>query len=623
MKKQAFGIFNVMNRRDFLEKGGKVAALAALLPERALHATHVNHVDELLSTSLVAEHPRLHFRQEQWNTLRKRIATDDVLQDWFRKLQISAHTMMSEPVAEYKLIGPRLLAQSRAALLRIETLGALYKLDGDKAKALRARAELMAVCSFPGWHPEHFLDTAEMTNAAALGYDWLYEVLTEEDRATVRKSIIAYGLRPGLDQYTKQVFWTLPHANNWGQVCNGGLTLGALAILNDGMHDPGGLAPEPEQMLKITTANVRNALTNYGPDGGWPEGPNYWLYATRYTCAMISGLESALGTDLGLSRMEGFSDTGTFRMALIGPTGESFNYADGPAKLELSPEMFWLARRFNKAIYNVSESKQVAASEPLIFHLLWGPAEEERREYAAAVYPPLDVRYRKINLACLRTSWTHPDAFFIGIKGGDNAGSHAHLDLGSFVFDALGVRWALDLGADDYALPGYFNSTQRWDYYRLRTEGHNTLTYGKNNQPLDAVAPLTEFASAPAQGSAAIDLTKAYQPDVTFVRRVVHLQRTPHVRCSIQDHIRSTGDRQLRWNMHTRASILLVEGGAILEQNGKRLKATLESPPGARFQLISASVPQPQGQQPDVHNLIIEVNASHGDNEVRVVFEAG
>jgi len=33
-------------------------------------------------------------------------------------------------------------------------------------------------------------------------------------------------------------------------------------------------------------------------------------------------------------------------------------------------------------------------------------------------------------------------AAFVGFKGGDNAASHAHLDLGEFVYDAGGVRWA-------------------------------------------------------------------------------------------------------------------------------------------------------------------------------------
>ncbi|MCH7885232.1 MAG: heparinase II/III family protein, partial [Planctomycetes bacterium] len=48
-----------------------------------------------------------------------------------------------------------------------------------------------------------------------------------------------------------------------------------------------------------------------------------------------------------------------------------------------------------------------------------------------------------------RTSWKE-DAIFIAIKGGSPSLSHGHMDIGSFVMDANGVRWAIDLGAHNY-----------------------------------------------------------------------------------------------------------------------------------------------------------------------------
>ena len=74
----------------------------------------------------------------------------------------------------------------------------------------------------------------------------------------------------------------------------------------------------------------------------------------------------------------------------------------------------------------------------------------------------------------MRSAWDDPNAVSVDFKAGDNKANHSHLDLGSFIVDALGVRWACDLGADDYNMPGYFGG-KRWTYYRLRAEGHNTL----------------------------------------------------------------------------------------------------------------------------------------------------
>jgi hypothetical protein len=520
--------------------------------------------------------------------------------------------MLEEPPVSYKLIGPRLLTVSRTAVLRIETLAGLYRLEGDTRKSDRARAELKAICEFPSWHPPHFLDVAEMTNAAALGYDWLYDVLSEDERKSIRAKIIEFGLRPGLAEYEKGVAWSQPGANNWGQVCAGGLTLGALAIANDGAGDP-----EPAAILQWTTTKVRNAMTSYAPDGGWPEGPGYWLYATRYTCAMISALQSALGRDFGLSDMPGFAATGSFRMACIGPTGKTFNYADAFPNLEPSPEMFWLAKRFAKPIYAVDEIATMKFTRPILFHLLWSPPKPSE---VRAAWPPLDARHSRIDLALFRSSWTDPHAFFVGFRGGDNMANHGHLDLGTFVMDALGERWALDLGADDYDLPGYFGA-QRWDYYRLRSEGHNVPTLGTSNQVLTAKAPMRDFVSTPASGHAAVDLTQAYKPSLQSVTREVVLERSPKQRVIVTDKIVSRDGPTLRWNMHTRAKIELSDRTAMLEINGKRLRATIESPDRAKFEVVSANVATPQAQQPDVSNLVVNISLTAGPTQIRIVFD--
>lgn len=606
------------DRRVFLKTAGSafgVAMLGSRLPLASVPAAL--KMQEFVNQRLLQEHPRLHLRREQWSGLREAIPRDELLSRWYVQLQAVADTMLRQPVAQYKLIGPRLLTQSRGALQRIQTLAGLYRLDGDSRKADRARAELRAICTFPSWHPPHFLDVAEMTNAAALGYDWLYDVLPEDERQMIRNRIIEFGLRPGLSQYESGVNWSQPGANNWGQVCAGGLTMGALAIANDGAGEPGGVAPEAAAILEWTTTKVRNALTAYAPDGGWPEGPGYWLYATHYTCAMISGLQSSLGTDFGLSEVPGFADTGAFRIASIGPTGKPFNYSDAPVNLEPAPEMFWLARRFGKPIYAVDERSQIGRTRPQIFHVLWSPRNITQLQ---APSPPLDATFSRIDLAFFRSSWNEKDGFFVGFKGGDNKASHGHLDLGTFVLDALGERWALDLGPDDYDLPGYFGAN-RWDYYRLRSEGHNVLTEGTANQVVTAQAVMRDFVSTAASGRAVIDLTAAYSPAFRKVERQIELERSPRLRVILTDTIECGSEQNIRWNMHTRANIKLSANQAVLEINGKRLRASIESSEPANFGVISANPPLPQGQQPDVNDLIINQKVKAGSTLIRVVFE--
>jgi len=545
--------------------------------------------DDVLKT-LRPGHPRIYVLDSQLPAIRKLTKSDPEVKRWYGILEERAEKMLMEPTVEHKLIGPRLLDQSRTALDRISTLGFLYRLDGDRRKAERAKTEMLAAAAFSDWNPSHFLDTAEMTHALALGYDWLYSYLAPTDRKTIREAIVEKGLKPGLASYNKESSWA--HVSyNWNQVCNGGMTLGALAIADE----------EPEisrQVIDYARSSIVMAMRSYAPDGGWEEGPGYWDYATVYTTYFLAGVESALGTDFGLSQMPGFADAGIFRIHSIGPLRLTFNFADAEPEAGTSAEMFWLAKKFHRPLYAKHERSMVG-DHPESFHLIWSLDSLAPK---SAPEPDRGAIFRAVNAAFFRSAWDDPKAIFIGFKGGDNAANHGHLDLGTFVLDALGQRWALDLGPDDYNLPGYFGK-ERWSYYRLRTEGHNTLTLDDQYQNLDAKAPLIAYLSTPNRSFAVADLSAAYEPAVSKALRGVELINGRQV--LVQDELMLTKPVKVVWNFHTRAKIDLDLSTAILTQGDSKLVARILSPKGAKFEVISADPPPPEGQQPDVRNLII------------------
>lgn len=74
-----------------------------------------------------------------------------------------------------------------------------------------------------------------MTFALAMGYDWLYEKLDDPSRTEIRDAIINKGVN--LPFTSKHKGW-VKATNNWGQVCHGGLTAGALAVLEDEPDSP-------------------------------------------------------------------------------------------------------------------------------------------------------------------------------------------------------------------------------------------------------------------------------------------------------------------------------------------------------------------------------------------------
>lgn len=101
----------------------------------------------------------------------------------------------------------------------------------------------------------------------------------------------------------------------------------------------------------------------------------------------------------------------------------------------------------------------------------------------------------------MRTSWTDDQGVYVAMKAGNHTGhqTHGDLDAGDFVLDAMGQRWAGELGSANYLADFYFsNETQnsgRWLYYRKRTEGQNTIVVDRGNQNVIA-QPTAKFGSS-------------------------------------------------------------------------------------------------------------------------------
>ena len=117
--------------------------------------------------SLRPEHPRLLWLSADVTHTRDLLRENATARKCLADLEREADRIQNAPPAEYKLSGPRLLAQSRRVLERIYTLGILYRLDGKRTRLERAIKELRAAAVFKDWNSSHFLDVAEMTHAFA------------------------------------------------------------------------------------------------------------------------------------------------------------------------------------------------------------------------------------------------------------------------------------------------------------------------------------------------------------------------------------------------------------------------------------------------------------------------
>ncbi len=566
-----------------------------------------------LLDTMAQEHPRIFSTAERFAGLRAQWlgATSSKPKTWAQNAINSADNTLTLPVNTYTPdVRGTILSQSRSVKDRMYQLGLAWWLTGDAQYAERAWTELDAAAAFPDWHPAHFLDTAEMTHAFAIGYDWFYNYWTPARRTTIRTALINKGLNVGLSQYTGGAWWSEINANNWNAVCNGGLTLGALAL---------GTESEAlvENILNRALNSARPVLAHFTTDNGnWYEGPGYWGYTMEYAMRMMTGLEWVLGSDFGLSATRNFADSGWAAIHSAGPSNVIFNYADaGAGGARRGPEFFWLARRFGQPVYAWWENQGGGST---LSALWWADSATSLAGSGATpdkgFHGEATTAFLPQEMVTLRGKWNDTRTTFIGCKGGEMGADHGNLDAGTFVLDALGKRWFHDLGGDNYALANYFSSTpnpsgtDRWDYYRMRAEGQNTLVINPgaaNDMVLNAVAPLVAFQSEPnGSGSFAIhDLTPVH----SGMSRVWRGTRLFGARDEVlvQDEIVAGSGKTVWWFAHftspTTTVVIDPDGtSATMTQGAERLWCKILSSAGT-FQIMDA-VPLPTSPNPAGQN---------------------
>ena len=228
------------------------------------------------------EHPRLLLLKGEEAGINKAVAEEPLKMKVQEAIISEAKNMLTVAPLERKLLGRRLLDKSREFLRRIFYLSYAYRVTGEKQYAERAEKEMLTVAAFADWNPSHFLDVAEMTTGMAIGYDWLYNYLSPNSRNTISTSIGSLGLTPSLDT-VKCKSW-LKGTNNWNQVCNTGMTMGALAVYES----------NPELANKIinrSIASIHQSMNEYAPDGAFPEGYGYWEYGTTYNVLFLTAIQ--------------------------------------------------------------------------------------------------------------------------------------------------------------------------------------------------------------------------------------------------------------------------------------------------------------------------------------------
>ena len=528
------------------------------------------------SKNTLPKHPRLLMSKEDEKKLKQTIATDDFWQKNHAKLIEAANNILPTTEMEYVKTGKRLLPVSRKAFYRIFTLSYAYRMTNDARYLEKCKKEMLAVCNFPDWNPSHFLDVAEMSTGLAIGYDWLYHKLDRKTRTTILNSLIKKGLEPSM--LAENNFW-LQRLNNWNQVCNTGMLYAALATFESN-------PTVSTDIINRSIKSIRYAMQAYAPHGAYPEGYGYWHYGTTFNVMFIDALEKNYNKDFDLSAMPGFMQSPKYVQHMLGVTSSPYNYGDMDPKSRLNVATFWFADKtkdyslvWNE--YNQLNDPEILASFgyerfiPLMF--LWGNNIKEEK-----IVAPTENSFFSQGIAPVwltRSSWNDKNALYLGFKTGTPSSGHAHMDVGSFIFEALGERWVIELGANDYNsletqkldIWNMGVDSDRWKVFRYNNLAHSTLTFNEKHQSVNGNAIIDNQIKLTNFTGVSTNLSSLYADEVGEVYRTIGLIDNKYL--SVIDRINTKNlPVSTEWRLITASAPVIINDNLIeLSQNGKKL----------------------------------------------------
>ena len=465
--------------------------------------------------------PRFILDADRLNNVRNFISNTSESAGYFKNVMAQADWILSvQPFYIHTINNTGDLGGARQVLQRVYALSIVYRITGNETYAIRCDAELANAIR---WHDWDLFDgglvTAELLHATAMGLDQLDSYWkSSPDRMSSRVALVNGMVELGMKAFYIAYQTLPPYANQntfinatncYGLVVNGGAVIGAVALLGESPD----LVPAwvAEVVLSSALMYLVDSYESYAPvhDGSWYEGPNYHLYAVRYTVPTVFSLISVLGYDFDLLSYPGIESTAHAIVAQLSPQQTFFNWADTHEEIETSAAALALASYFNDAA-------SAFAIREVINDIVIQPNETGDISMQATVgllyYTPLGSRIDRAamlkdtilvgrDVATFSSNTSDKNATYVGIKAGTNGGNvHLHQDAGTFIFHSQSERFFADLGSDNYGLFCYFCPPIRWNYYRLNAFGHNTVTFNNKTHDYPATGHIINFNSTGNSG---------------------------------------------------------------------------------------------------------------------------
>eukprot|EP00730_Choanoeca_flexa_P017686 TRINITY_DN8549_c0_g1_i3.p1 TRINITY_DN8549_c0_g1~~TRINITY_DN8549_c0_g1_i3.p1 ORF type:complete len:629 (+),score=80.62 TRINITY_DN8549_c0_g1_i3:141-2027(+) len=586
------------------------------------------------------QHPRLLLNSSQLQTLVNNLNTTQG-QIALSRLSRAGEEVLTEPLVQAPNCtvagacrGPWFSGNyidSKTASNAIITCALLYRITQNNTWSEYVLRAMKHALELPSWYwpVGQALQFSELSYSVAIGYDWLYDTLSELDRHQINEALISRTLRKSQQNFDQGLWWT-QDIYNWNLVSHAGPISAALAVDSPNTT----VTAMAQDVLRRSLEGMGHALPSFGPDGVWPEGLGYQTFALQHAFLTARFLQSAYGHDFGILSSPGLENTAQVFLYMTGPSYLIFNWGDSHLSSPAIGNIYACAHLYDNQLAG-SVAQHWLQSNPyavidwwaLVNFVTIGNPRYLSAQPLGIAYsdPSTDNAYgNKTHLASLRACWLCENASWVAIKGGNNLfddhgsnshNDHGHMDLGQFVIEMHGQRWAVDAGSGAYDFPliSYFGRF-RFSYHRLNSHGHNTLSFDGAMQDQKGSAAIVAIDLE--QRKITADLTGGYaRGGASEVTRTV-LFNDDYTQLTVTDHWQHARAQTVTWRMNTLANITRISDRQLsLRQGGQQVVFTSETGT-VSYQDWDLAFPQSnQGHEdPDterqLRQILVEVPAS-------------
>jgi hypothetical protein len=497
-------------------------------------------------------------------------------------------------------------------------LALAYKVTGKAIYLDAAKEWTLASCGYPHWglgsRDGGDLSAGFMLTGVAVVYDWLYNDLDPDTRATLRRTLMERGRL--MYQQSKKIYWRDAYLQNHLWVSLAGLAASASAL-----EDDAEMAEEAGIWMSVCLEKFRRTEALLGPDGASHEGVTYWTLGLDGLLRFWALANDLVGENL---TSKWWANTGYYRLYMGLPRNAAtvknkvVDFADCTRSEWAGPQ--YLLRRL-AAMYRDPYLERLAdETAPISNCDQFGSCWLDMIWYDPSIRPkalttlPTMRHFEDMGIVSARTDWSG-DESLLAFKCGPGLGHYATAHLEA---DAGGAHVHPD--ANHFVLFGDGEWLIRDDGYRMKgSVNHNTLlvegkgqmgenSRGSSHEVYGAPIPpgmwfaadneirakahprITAAQSTPAFDYMVGDATEAYPSELglrRFVRQIVFLK--PDV-VIVADDVETDRPRSVELRFHPQFPSVADGAGAFLSR-GRTSVLRVEPFPSDNVQVTAAYMP--------------------------------